>query len=151
MITYWIHKFVKNEDVSLIEYKLFEETESILLPELSVCFWNPILTSKLKNLSIDITNDTYLQYIIGNNVSNQKYKQINFDEVTLQLLDFVSHINIGFRPERNKSLALCVTPNNCSFISVKNNYNGLAENDLIKCFGFSIDKKVSKDISYIFI
>lgn len=151
MIGYWIHKFIKNEDVSLIEYKLFEETESILLPELSVCFWNPILSSVLKNLSIDVTNDTYLQYINGNKVAYQNHREINYDEVTLQLSDFVSYITIGFRPERNKSKAYCGTSNNCPYISLNNNYNGLTEGDLIKCFGFRVNYTFSKDIAYIII
>ena len=156
MVIFWIHKFLKNEDVSVIEYKFFDDTDSILLPELTICFWNPFMYSALKNLSKDAPDYAYRQYLVGDNHTYPKFKQIRFDKATLDLSLYVKSLIIGFRPETKKPREYCQGIDSCPFVSFKNNYNGFVEhinrlNDFIKCFGFSINKMYSKEVNYLFI
>ena len=109
MIGFWTHNYTKDEDVSLIEYKLIEDVEDVLLPESTVCFWNPFLNSVFENQSMAITNETYRQYLLGDNGSDQKYRFINYDKVTLHLSNYISSILIGFRTDRNKTNVACTT------------------------------------------
>ena len=41
MAGYCIHKYAKNEDNTMIEYKTFRDSDSIYLPAMSICFVNP--------------------------------------------------------------------------------------------------------------
>ena len=43
MIAYWMHKFHKNDYITLIEYKLVENLKDMILPELSVVVLNMIM------------------------------------------------------------------------------------------------------------
>ena len=55
MISYWIYKFqVKDEDVSLVEFKLLEKTEYNELPIVSMCIENPFLSDELKQINPNI-------------------------------------------------------------------------------------------------
>ena len=152
MIGFWIHKYSKDEDVSLIEYKSIQDAEDVLLPVSTICFWNPFLNSVFENQSMAITNETYRQYLLGDNGSNQNYRFINYDQVTMNLSNYVSSVKIGFRAERNKTDVGCTNLNNCSYVSLENNYNGfVADINLMKCFGFKVSKAYSKDVNYLLI
>ena len=50
MILYWIVKFLRNEDVSLVEWRLFENTNDIAQPELTICLHDPFIDEKLERL-----------------------------------------------------------------------------------------------------
>ena len=40
MVGYWFYKFHKNEDISVIEYKPFKDSENTLYPELNFCLFD---------------------------------------------------------------------------------------------------------------
>ena len=152
MIGYWIHKYMKNEDVSLIEYKSFAETDSVSLPALTICFFNPFLNSELESLHDNVTNETYLQYLIGEKNSNQKYRHIKYEEVTLNLSDYIRGILIGFRPGKNKPITEnCLNADSCSYVSIQRNYDGFAGKDLLKCFAIQVKQIYSKDVAFLMI
>ena len=46
MIVYWIAKYLKDEDISVLEYKLVKNMETVFHPELTICFENPFIESK---------------------------------------------------------------------------------------------------------
>ena len=49
MIGFWIYKYHKNDDITLIEYKPMTELDDFVLPELTICLRNPVLNEKMKN------------------------------------------------------------------------------------------------------
>ena len=151
MVAFWIEKFFKNEDVSVIEYKYIENADSILLPESTICFWNPFLNSILINISEDVTNVTYRNYLVGGNDTNPHFRKIEFHQVTLDISRYIKSILIGFRPEINKKNEYCTNMNNCSSVTLENNYNGFVTDtsDFMKCFGFRVNKQYSKEVNYL--
>ena len=64
MIGYWIHKYAKNDDITLIEYKEYKDTDSVHLPAMSFCFVDPFVTvnGSFKNSS-DLMQEDYLKYL----------------------------------------------------------------------------------------
>ena len=93
MVGYWIYKFHQNEDVSLIESISYEPNSDIMYPEMSVCITIPFIH---ENLSLDknytILPDEYVLYLKGSTSFREEYRNINFNNVTLDLLEYVENI-----------------------------------------------------------
>ena len=60
MIGFWIAKFRKNDDVSVVEYKEFEEFEGSIYPEVTICIVNPFLADKLKEIDSNASVHEYV-------------------------------------------------------------------------------------------
>ena len=43
MVGYWLYKFWRNDDLCLVDYKLFEDSDDIEYPMLSFCLLNPVM------------------------------------------------------------------------------------------------------------
>ena len=84
MIGYWLYKFDKDEDVCLVDYQQLEQVEDIELPVVSMCFTNPFLDEKLKEISPSLNSSDYLKYLQGD-LYDESFKDIDFDHVTLNL------------------------------------------------------------------
>ena len=66
MTIYWFYKFIiEDEDLCLVDYKAVEKVDELPLPMVSMCFRNPFLDEKLKEISPDINGTTYLNYLKG--------------------------------------------------------------------------------------
>ena len=69
MAGFWIHKFLKNEDVTLIQYETLNDIDSIHLPAMSICFVNPFF---MGNESVGNATDTksiaVLEYLQGKKI-----------------------------------------------------------------------------------
>ena len=47
LVVYWIYVFSQNEDLSVVEYRKYYETESDVFPMLTVCLKDPIIKEKI--------------------------------------------------------------------------------------------------------
>ena len=63
LVSYWIYIYNLNEDLCLVDYKNYFETESDEPPVLSICLNNPISEEKLKISAPQIDLDTYLGFL----------------------------------------------------------------------------------------
>ena len=157
MVGYWIHKYLKNEDATRIDYKLFQDTVSVPLPEATICFVDPILNDSLTSTNKSLNIEEYIEYLKGQNNLNQEYKKVDYKNVSLNLFGYLNFIWIGLRPGQSQSGTIC-TPsmpssdsNNCSPVTITNNINGFGAQNLWKCLGIKIDDKYSKNVSYLVI
>ena len=164
MVGFWLNKYQKNEDNTVTEYKTFEEQfktfnktlkeeEVTLYPELTICVDNPFLDQKLGNITPGINREMYLQYLAGNiPVTNKTYKRVSYEEVTLNLYDYLQNVALTAR-DQNIGPINCFSVHDCPFFHFKNNYNGfgLGQKGFLKCFGFAINNKYTNDISYAFM
>ena len=89
MIVYWIAKYLKDEDISVVEYKLVEQMDRAFQPEFTICFETPFMEEKLKQISSNISSQTYLQYLIGEIPGDEIYRGIDYDNVTIQLFEYL--------------------------------------------------------------
>ena len=95
MSGYWIYKYWKDEDISVIEYKSFKDFDEMNLPAMSICFSNPITISN-RSLENDktLTIEKYLSFLRGENDFNGKYETASFENDTINILDYLDKITL---------------------------------------------------------
>ena len=147
MIGFWILKYQKNEDVSVIEYKEIDEFESFVLPEVSICLLSPFLAHKLMEIDRNTSVCNYVKYLRGSQTVAESYQKIAFYNVTLDLFEHLTHYNIRMRDEnKTKPYLLCPTRQKCPFVKFKNSFNGFWMDAFYRCFGVEIKKHFTKKI-----
>ena len=157
---HWIVVFVKNEDVSKIEIRYVEklddkEDDGITLPEFSLCFYNPFLDNRIKEINSNLSGEGYQSYLAGEILDDGFYNRLNYDNVTINLFEAISSIGFEFRGdyiEKNETIKhdTCHNTYECKYMKLKNNMNGFW-GDLMKCYGFLLDKKYTSLISFFSI
>ena len=88
MIIYWITKYLKDEDISVVEYNLVKNMETAFQPEFTICFENPFIEEKLSDINSNISSQKYVQYLNGEIPGDATYKGIDYDNVTIKLSNF---------------------------------------------------------------
>ena len=147
VIIYWVHKSVfEDEDLCLVDYKPFEKSKDVVFPILSMCFLNPFIDSKLKEINPSITVTSYYQYLKGEKFDEMFYG-IDYKNVTLSLSDYYLFTRISWKNGSVKfyydlSTTEVVKPLNVTF-------NGFAFGMFYKCFGTEVNEKYQKDIKYM--
>ena len=87
-IGFWAHKFQKNEDVSQIQYIAVKTLEEVIHPETTICILKPFAVQAF-NENVNISD--YLEYLDGNRDPDEKYKNIKFSNVTVNIFDYVKY------------------------------------------------------------
>ena len=149
MIVYWIAKYLKDEDISVVEYKLVENMDRVFQPEFTICFENPFIEEKLNHINPNISGQKYLQYLKGEIPGDAIYRGIDYDNVTVQLFEYLHLLSsIGkFGQEEFKN---CTNIYNCPFVTIQNNLNAFIVGSLLyKCFGFKPGKSYVSSITGI--
>ena len=85
MVSVWIHTFMKDEDLCLVEYKSFRSTTDIDLPDVSLCVNLPFLDQKLKDLGTNTSE--YYNHLAGDYI-NVNLANINYNDVTFSLENY---------------------------------------------------------------
>ena len=143
MVGYWFYKFQKNEDKTIIEIKSEKRIGKIPYPEVTFCIRNPFLNEKLAEASNDLDSKTYLKYLKGDVLYNDSYANIKFDQVTLNLHDYIEDLEFKWK---NVSIDNCTNTQNCRFVIAKNNFNGFANSDFYRCFALELNPIYAKDV-----
>ena len=95
MTLVWFCTYLKNEDSVRVDLKPFDFVEG-RYPMASFCLIDPFIDSKLKTFNETVTGEIYKDFLLGKSYSKEM-KDINFDDVTLNLADFYLGSNIKFR------------------------------------------------------
>ena len=150
MIGYWIYKFNKNEDITLIEYRLVTELDGILLPEMCLCIRDPFLSKSFSNKTgrLEEEKQAYKQYLLGNKSINKVYQDVEYDEATFNAFDYFKSILISWKSRETNFSRICSNINDCPYFIFSNNYNGMISDDFFKCFGVAIKKEFSKEVAH---
>ena len=96
LVVYWIYAFSQNEDLSVVEYRKYYETESDIFPTLTICLKNPIINEKFHKQVSEINQTTYLQFLKGN-YFNRHFLNINYENVTINMNEYVTGTWISWR------------------------------------------------------
>ena len=154
MIVYWIAKYLKDEDISVVEYNLVKNMETAFQPEFTICFENPFIEGKMNDISAEISRQEYLQYLKGEVPGNEIYKGIDYENVTIHLSNYLDYLQLVGKFEDDQQYKNCTNIYNCPFVTVKNNLNAFIEStQLYKCFGVKLEGPYISDtigISLVF-
>ena len=96
MVSYWIYAFNLNEDLCLVDYKKYYETDSDMHPMLSLCLRNPVSEEKLKRQAHGINMTTYLRFLEGNYFAPEMLN-VSYENVTIDLNEFEVKGHIFYR------------------------------------------------------
>ena len=142
IIFYWILVYMENEDVSHIEVQSVENMKDIALPELTLCLAQPFLEEKLHQINPAINHTDYISYLIGESNVTEIFESIDFDDVTIDLVDYLRTMNFIWK---NGTKSDCPGKQYCPFGSFKNNLNLVVKNDIfIKCFGLELNHFIAQ-------
>ena len=62
MIGYWFYKYeIEDRDVGVVDYAQLSDEVDVEFPAISLCLADPFLDKKLKELSVNISVELYLQ------------------------------------------------------------------------------------------
>ena len=84
----WIHRYSLHKLSSVIDVKNFFETENDVSPVFSICVTDPKLDEKIKALSPEFNESSYIKFLQGNLYSEQ-LKQLNFDQVKFNWSEYL--------------------------------------------------------------
>ena len=75
IISLWVNKFMKDEDLCLVEYKSVKSTPGIELPDVSFCMEKPLLEKKLNELGTNTID--YINHLSAKDY-NENLTSINY-------------------------------------------------------------------------
>ena len=153
MVGFWILKFQKNEDVSVFEYKEINEFEDLVYPEVSLCLMNPFLIDKIKEIDNNASLNKYVEYLKGIQSIDEIYQEIDFNNVTLDLFEYLTHYHIqmidGNESKMYDISRNCLGKKKCPLVKFKNNFNGFWRGTFFRCFGAEIEKQFATKIKQL--
>ena len=149
-VVFWLVTFLKNEDVSKIEIKYFEKDGDIELPEFTVCFANPFIDDRFKDVNSNLSREGYLSYISGKSSNVALYNYFNYDNVTINFPDYIDSIYFDFRPGFDKQNDTCNNVYDCQYMALSNNMNVFWFDDyFVKCYGTRLHDEYSMHIRFV--
>jgi len=136
MIGYWFYKFeVEDRDIGVVDYVWLRDATEVKYPAASICFRDPFIDGKIKEVESSITRKSYGQYLKGWTYSNQ-YRKIDYQNVTLNVNDYFLFAEEQWINEtRFRNISVPV-----EHVEV---FNGLHDGAFLKCFliNFHINMK----------
>ena len=136
MISLWVSRFMKDEDLCIVEYKSFGNAEDIELPEASLCVQDPFVEHKLNVLGI--TTATYREHLAGKGF-NESLTNINYTDV---IFDFGRFYRRTFLRYRNGTYGNLVGG------ALTARLSGFYYGHFLMCYGFDVNHSEMDDVKY---
>ena len=127
MVGYWFYKYqVEDRDIGVVDYIPFEDSKDFQFPVVSLCFKDPFIGERLREIDSSITRSAYRKYLRGE-VYDKAFEKIDYANVTIDLEQYFFYADILWRNET-------ITTKVSDFINHKEVFNGYLISDFIKCF-----------------
>ena len=96
LVSYWIYEYTLNNDLCIVDYKKYYETESDEFPVLSICLKNHISEEKLRLQNPDIDIESYIKFLGGNEFKKELTK-IDYGNATIDMSKYVKESRVYWR------------------------------------------------------
>ena len=97
MVGFWCYQYFKDDDLSLADYTEFERgDDDDLYPILSMCFQDPFLDEKLKEIHPNLNQSFYEKFLKGE-IYDERLRHIDYDNVTLNIIDYEGDYVVRWR------------------------------------------------------
>ena len=111
---YCIREYSLDQDVTHIVYKKFHGKPEEVYPSITLCFNEPFITSKLSEISENLTSLSYKNFLAGfhHGQWSFSFSDIDYDNVSINFLDYLRHMrfnllnndNLTWNVEHNTNL-----------------------------------------------
>ena len=144
MLSYWLVKYFKDEDLCLVDYKSTSNLNEESLPALSICLHNPVLDEKLEQINPNINKTIYYEYIRGNSNAEDlnDFDDVNYDDVIFKMTDYIDEITIGWKNGTIQNLSI----RNQDIVGFHNVFSGEIHDAFYACQGIEVNDKFKKQI-----
>jgi len=78
MAGFWVYKYQKDDNVSVVEYKYLRLTDDAVYPETSICILSPFLCDKFENHRNNVSIEEYLDFLSGAGDFDERYRDVDF-------------------------------------------------------------------------
>ena len=132
-----IDSYLKDEDVSVISFKTFHQSDDNLYPTTTLCFYNPFLQNKLEQYGPGINVTSYSQYLQGK-IHDDEMKHIPYDNVTIPMQDYLLRMSGKFENGSYFWLHSALNKSQLHYLSRDPPYYTSFRSGLNKCFSFEL-------------
>ena len=153
MAGFWVRKYLKDEDITVIEYIAYNNSDSVTLPSMFICFANSFPTSNesLGN-STEPKSKRYSKYLRGDEEFYDDYWMSLFGRNAWSISDYLVNITV-FHYLKNKkhteAMETFPSLSDCPFITFENNFNGFNNGSFARCFELKVKVKYSRFVSIV--
>ena len=133
---YWCYKFSLNEDISVVQYKHFYETNDDVFPTMSLCLANPFLEKRLSKYGTNITS--YVDFLRGKLFAKEMLN-IDYIHVTIDIVNYIIGYHLYYRNHSITKVDSGLTLQDKTKITFVS-YNGFSYDTFYKCFALRIPK-----------
>ena len=144
---YWIHKYIKNEDITVIKYIAYKDSDSIHLPSMSICFSNSFTPGNMS----DSKSEKYLEYLQGNADFSDDYWSRLFDRKPWNLSDYFEEIAVYLNEYTTAPMEIFSNLQDCPFITFENHFTGFVRGSFDRCFEMRVKEKYSRYVDFVMI
>ena len=88
LVSYWIYVYNLNDDLCIVDYKKYYETESDEFPVLSICLKNHISKEKLRLQNAEIDIESYIKFL-GGNKFKKEFTEIDYESLVIDMSKYV--------------------------------------------------------------
>ena len=148
MVSYWFYKFeVEDRDIGVVDYLSFDEAKGVELPAYGICFNNPVLDKRIKEVSPNTSTESYLEYLNGDNF-DEKFELIDYENVTI---DFTDYRHADWRGTYIEFTNGTLLQKENSYFKHEVIFNGFFRKHwFLKCFSFLPDKEKLQNIKNVY-
>ena len=129
MALFWGYKYSLDEDLSLVDYKEFDDGNDIAYPIMSMCFSDPFLKQKMKEFGTN--SSSYTSFLTGDS-DDVNANFIDYDKITINLLEYYIRHTVYFR---NGSRFNYKKIGKSELLTINQTFNGFWYSEVFfKCF-----------------
>ena len=145
MVTYWIYKYFKDEDLCLVDYKAVQDSNDESLPVVSVCFHYPFIDEYFPNKNYPLNGTSYMEYLKGN-VFDEEFQDIDYENVILNFTQYIAVVHISWRNGTTVDFSPVEAQ---KIVQMDVTFSGFIYDDFYHCFGTIVKESYKKDIAFL--
>ena len=136
LLVLWVHTYLLDKDVSVIEGRSYYDTEDDVFPVMSICFKQSFDDKHFEKFGQNITGLNYQKYLLGE-YFDKDMEKVDYDSVTTNISEFIISYNVEFA----NGSSILDTNSNVAWKHPYPTYTWLSFQHIVKCFGLEITNK----------
>ena len=147
MVIYWIFKYIKDEDLCLVDYKMYYQAEEEELPTFTLCITNPFNEDHIGKVDSSLNSSNYIDFLQGNaRDSSSKLSSIEYKNVTVNVKNDITRIVVEWR---NGSKSEYSYHDSINPINIFDSFDGFVYNGFMKCYGHKILETYKRNVNTV--